>query len=137
MRAIKFIIGMVFLFVIIVLGTANNEEVSLNYWADKPILGYERLPLEEGAVAGAASAYDQELVPIKVNLWKIIFLFFMFGFLVAYIMLIQDVFSLKSQLRKTRKALNHAEEELDRVRASTGSAVSPDDAASQGSANEI
>lgn len=119
MKAIKFLIGLFFIFIVIMLGTANNEEVSLNIWVGKPLLGYQTtinptpVPSGDGAVEPSVVR-----IPNKVSLWKIIIVCLGFGFFLCYVMNLQDSFDLKAQLRRSRKMLEKAEEELQSLRSS-------------------
>lgn len=112
MKAIKFLIAMFFMFIIIIFGTANNEKVTINYWMGKSLLGYEKIqPEPTGENVSTGEMPKPVIVPRKLSLWIVIFSCFTLGFLVAYIIMLQDNVRVRTQLRRTKKKLKKIEAE--------------------------
>ncbi|MBN2383741.1 LapA family protein [bacterium] len=119
MKAIKFLIAMLFLFVVIIFGTSNNEKVSINYWMGKPLLGYETIQPANTAIAveGETQSITAPVqVPRKLPLWVVLFLCFTIGFLMAYLIMLQDSIRTRTQLRRLKKRLVKTENELQNIR---------------------
>ncbi|MFC1853733.1 LapA family protein [candidate division CSSED10-310 bacterium] len=122
----KFLVAMIFIFIIILFGTANDEKVSLNFRGDKPLWGYDEVEQEPAVTPEGTTVYQKPLkVPHKVSLWKIMFSCFFLGFLVAFLISFQDSLTIRSRLKRSKKMLTKAEQELESLKQVTIPEPSP------------
>lgn len=103
MKALKFLVAMFLLFVVIVLGTANNVSVPLNIWIDTPLLGYKTVEVAKTPDETAPNGIAIVPQPRQATLWIVILVFFTLGFLVAYFWTFQDAFRFRREAKRLRK----------------------------------
>ncbi len=112
MKLLKFFIGFVIVSVFTLFGTANMENVQVNFlFKNQPLLGYSKTMTE--------NADNNETVvkePRQIPLFLLIFTTFGFGFIVSWVLSSSLVRSYKHELKKLKKQFDNLVRERDELR---------------------